>query len=292
MKTVFTCLLLSIFSLPVLTAQNTVESDATPTWIGFMTVFNLAGGFEFGSAWGFADIKSSEDMAANTLILQPNFNTYANALNGSASDRAYWINPATMKGNKTMLASTFVEPGASFNGVDLTFQGAIQSYTLDTAYSVEYFIKALDPNADFSDALGGAYAFDLPTSGTFSVTVPAAELAAGLLVQYGFTLTGLNGNPADEAALGNVTLGAFTTSVTPLNNLQAAVSVYPNPTNAILSIRTDVQVQSFVISSLLGQTVLTGNATTEVDVSRLAKGTYFITIYAEEGSKVMKFIKN
>lgn len=288
MKTIFTSLLLTIFSLPMLVGQNTVEVDADSDWIGFMNVFFLNGDYAFGSPWGFADLKSSVDMDANTLILQPNFNTYAD---NPGDD--FWIDPSTGEGNKTMAASTFVEPGAAFTGADFTFRGSLQSYTLDDSYTVTYFVKALDPDNDFSDALGGAYVFPLTNDlTTFSTTVPAAQLPAGLIIQYGFEVTGRNANPANEAALGSVILGDFTSSVNELNNLNAAVSLYPNPANEVLSIRTDVQVQSFEVTNLMGQQLIRGNATTNVDVSRLATGTYFITIRTNEGNKVMKFMKN
>lgn len=287
MKSVFTTLLFSLLAFPMLMGQNTVEANASANWIAFMNVFNLDGGYEFGSAWGLADVKSSVDMGANTLILQPNFNTYAN----NPGD-PYWIDPMTGEGAKNMFASTFVEPGPTFNGADLTFQSTVQSYTLDEAYDVKYFVKALDPDNNFADALGGAYIFDLPTSGTFSITVPGAELTTGLIIQYGFEVSGRNANPANEAALGSVVVGEFTSSVNDFNTLKAPVSIYPNPANGILSIQTDVQVQSFEITNLMGQQLIRGNATTNVDVSQLAAGTYFITIRAEEGNKVMKFMKN
>lgn len=287
MKITFTIIFLSIFSLPMIFAQNNIEVSGSDDWIGYMNVFNLSGGYEFGSAWGVPDLKSVPNPGANTLTLYPNFNTYAN---NPGDD--YWINPNTGKGNKTMEALTFVEPGATFNGQDLTFSGTVQSYTLDESYTVKYFIKALDPNADFADALGGAKVFDLPMSGAFSVSATAAEIPAGLLVQYGFSVTGLNANPAEEAALGNVVLGPGTLSVSEPNSLKMEMIIFPNPTVETLFIQSDAQVQSYRVSTLSGQTVQTGTATKEVDVKNLAAGTYLISVQAKEGNKVMKFVKN
>lgn len=287
MKKSFTIIALSLFSLPMIFAQNDIELSGSDAWIGYMNVFNLSGGYEFGSAWAVPDLKSTPSASANTLTLHPNFNTYAN----NPGD-AYWINLATGEGNKEMEALTFVEPGATFNGQDLTFSGTVQAYTLDDAYTVKYFIKALDPNADFADALGGAKIFDLPTSGEFSVSATAAELPAGLVIQYGFSVTGLNANPANEADLGSVVLGAGPSSVNDLNTLQIAMSVFPNPTVETLFIKSDAQVQSYQISTFLGQIVQRGSAAKEVDVKNLAAGTYFISVQAKEGNKVMKFIKS
>jgi len=289
MKTIITSIVLCLLSFPLLFAQNNVEFSAGYTWIGYMNVTDLpadGGGFQFGSAWAVGDLKSTLSTASNTLTLQPNFNTY------NASD-PFWTNPNTGAGNKNMEALTFVEPGASFNGVDLTFFGTVQAYTLDVAYTVKFFIKALDPANDYADVLGGAKVMDLPASGAFSVSATAAELPAGLVIQYGFSVTGVNANPADEAALGSVTIGASPVAVNELNELPGKISIYPNPTaNNRLSIRSESPVQSYQVSTLLGQSVLRGKATNEIDLSSLAAGTYLITVQLKEGEKMMKFIKH
>ena len=58
----------------------------------------------------------------------------------------------------------------------------------------------MNPATGFNDELNGAGIFDIPASGDFSVTIPAADLAPGLIVQCGFSVTGLNANPANEDA--------------------------------------------------------------------------------------------
>ncbi|WP_367391283.1 T9SS type A sorting domain-containing protein [Lewinella sp. LCG006] len=287
MKTVFTSIIFCLLSLPLLVGQNNVEFNASSNWIGYMNVFNLDGSYNFGSSWEVPALKSTLNTANNTLTLQPNFNTYAE----NAGD-AFWVNQTTGEGAKTMEALTFVEPGATFNGQDLTFSGTVQGYTLDDAYEVKFFIKALDPNNGYADALGGGKVFPLPASGDFSVSATAAELPAGLLIQYGFSVTGRNANPTNEAALGTVTIGVGPSSVNDLNTLQIAMSVFPNPATETLFIKSDAQVQSYQVSTLLGQTVMSGKASKEIDVRNLAAGTYFLTVYAEEGNKVMKFVKN
>ena len=186
-------------------AQNNISVDAADNWVGYMNVFDMTGNYQFGSGWGVSDLKTTLDLTANNITLQPNFNTYAD----NPGD-PYWQNGAI--GNKLMEASTYVEPGATFNGTDLTFSGEVVSNTLDAAlYTAKYFIKALDPAAGYSDVLGGSATFDLPLSGSFSVTVPAASLTSGLIVQYGFMVNGINANPADEAALGSVVVSSAST---------------------------------------------------------------------------------
>lgn len=185
--------------------QNNISANPSDNWVGYMNVFDMSGAYQFGSGWGVADLKTTLDLGANTITLQPNFNTY----DDNPGD-PYWQNGAL--GNKLMEASTYVEPGASFNGVDLTFSGEVSSNSIDPAlYNAKYFIKALDPAAGYSDALGGSATFDLPLSGSFSVTVPGTSLPAGLIIQYGFMINGINANPADEVALGSVVVTAATT---------------------------------------------------------------------------------
>ena len=202
MKSIFTSIILTLFSLPLLIGQNDVVFSANDNWVGFMNVFNLDGSYNFGSGWGVPDLKTVIDEGANTMTLQPNFNTYAD----NPMD-PFWVDQTTGEGAKTMEASTFVEPGETFNGNDLTFSGVVQENTLDGDYTAQYFIKALDPDNGFADALEGSKTFDLPDSGAFSVSATGAELAPGLVIQYGFVIMGRNANPDNEAALGSVVIG-------------------------------------------------------------------------------------
>lgn len=179
-------------------SQNNISVNTTYNWLGYINVFDLANNYQFGSSWAIQDLKTEIDLASNTITLKPNFNTYSD----NPGD-PFWQNGNT--GAKLLEASSYVEPGASFNGNDLTFSGSVVSNTLNTSlYSAKYFIKALDPNNGYVDALGGSAIFDLPLSGAFSVSVPAGSLTAGLVVQYGFVVFGLNANPVDESALGSV----------------------------------------------------------------------------------------
>ena len=184
-------------------ASNMVTSDPSSNWVGYMNVFELpenGGAYQFGGPWGLPDLKTTLNTGSNSITLQPNFNTY----NDNQTD-GYWVNQTTLEGNKFMEANTFVEPGAGFNDQGLIFTGNVTSFTLDTAqYDAKCFIKALDPNAGYADAFGGSKTFDLPMSGSFSVSATAAELPAGLIIQYGFMVTGRNANPADELTLGSV----------------------------------------------------------------------------------------
>ena len=196
-------LVLSLFVFNFTTAQNSVEASPSDNWVGYMNVFGLDGGFQWGSGWGVADLVTIADADTGTITLQPN----VNGCDDNPGD-AYWE-----EGSLIMEASTYVEPGATFNGVDLTFSGVVSSNTLTDAHTATVFIKALDPAAGYSDALAGASTMELPASGEFSVSATAEQLAAGLIVQYGFAVNGINVCTASETDYGSVVVGNPVVSV-------------------------------------------------------------------------------
>ena len=192
-------------------AQTTVTVNGAANWLGYANVFQTNGTtFAFGSSWALPDLKTTLTASTNTLKLQPNFNGYANAT--SAADLAYWTNGAGL-GNKIFEGNTYVE-NASLAGQIVTFTGNVTNHNLATGYTAVAFIKGLNPangySTDFSVTL------PLTTTGAFSLSTVTA-IPAGLLVQYGFTVRGLNGNPANETALGNVTVVGTSAPATPVN---------------------------------------------------------------------------
>ena len=133
-------------------AMNDVLFDAYDSWVGYINVFELpsnGNAYQFGYPTGLGDLKSTLDSSINQLILQPNFSTHANN-----STDPYWVNQTTGEGNKEIEASTYVEPGATYNGENLQFSGYVISNSLDSNYTASFFIKALDPNNNYQDALG------------------------------------------------------------------------------------------------------------------------------------------
>lgn len=189
----------------------TLEVDPSENWVGYMNVFNNAGGatgsqggYLFGNGWALSDLRST--FAPSTLTLAPNFNTYVNSLNGTDADRAYWTDStdggvtAGPLGNKWMEANTFVEDSALI-GSNVTFQGNLDSFNLlSPNYTAVAFIKALDPNAGYATVINQFSV--LSAAGPFSVSADLTS-ATGLIIQYGFTVTGLNANPADAGVFGS-----------------------------------------------------------------------------------------
>ena len=65
------------------------------------------------------------------------------------------------------------------------------------------------------------------------------------------------------------------------------LSVYPNPVSEVLNFEADDTNVNYQIINLLGQTVLRGVASTQINVSALPQGTYFLKV----GTEQVKFIK-
>ena len=270
------------------TSSITINFDAADNWLGFVNVFNSpadGGTYVFGSSWAVADLKSVPDTVINSLTLQPNFSTYADNPND-----AFWVDSVNQVGNKQLEASTFVESDSSFNGQDLTFTGSVAAHTLDSNYMAKCFIKALDPNNGYQDVFAGAKTFDIPLTGTFVVSATAGELAAGLIVQYGFMIIGRNANPANEAALGSVVIGNIATSVTPLSN-RTEIVVFPNPADQLLHIQSAINFNNYRIFSTLGQVVKVGAYNTSIDISSLPSGTYHLECLSKDKRAIQTFIR-
>jgi hypothetical protein len=195
MKNLLSVLCLSLLAFASNGKAVTLVGNETLT--GYANVYNLTSGAKgtvqaFESGWGVADIKST--YSGGLLTLQPNFNTYANSLAGNDADRAFWTNGAG-GGNKWFEGSTFVQ-NASFGGGGLTFEFAVNSYTLNSNYSVTAFVKSFDVGWGWN----GMGTTAITGTGNYAVSFAAT---AGI-VQYGFMVAGVNANPTQESALGSV----------------------------------------------------------------------------------------
>jgi len=184
-----------------------VTIDGSETWSGYMNVFQLTsgggkGGYVFGSGWGLGDVKST--VAGNSLTLEPNFNCYVNNVNGADADKAFWTDGAG-GGNKWMEGNTFVEKGPGVLSGTFTFTGNVDSYSLASGYSLIAFIKGLNPNNGYSADIFQQVAIGSGTS-SFSVSADLTG-ASGLIMQYGFTVSGKNANPA-QSGLGSAVISA------------------------------------------------------------------------------------
>ena len=205
MKHIYFFLTIILFSGLTSTAQTTETLDPSANWAGYMNVFEnnsgAKGGYLFGQDWGVDALKTTITQAGDAtyadgaIALQPNFNAY------NATD-SYWSDGAG-GGNKFLEASTLFNYAAAgtYTGGSLTFNGNVVSNTIDSGYTVVAYIKTLDPGAGYATVINESAV--LGASGT-SFTVTAEGIDQAHIVQIGFTVSGLNANPANESTLGSV----------------------------------------------------------------------------------------
>ncbi|PWU14025.1 MAG: hypothetical protein C5B50_18025 [Verrucomicrobia bacterium] len=177
----------------VLAQTTNVYVDPSKTWIGYMNVFDLNMNYQFGSAWGTADLRAYMT-PGGVVTLAPNTNVY------NPSD-AYWVNPDG-SGAKNMDANFYVQDD-TLAGQTITFSGYLWTNSLVTPYltNVTAFIK--DFNGSYQ--LLGITTTNLTNNGSFSITLPTG---AGDHIQYGFEMLGPDANPATAASLGTVLLAS------------------------------------------------------------------------------------
>ena len=196
---------LAVIGCAVLCAAGRVNADTTVTvdpgapWIGFMNVFNLpsaGGAYQFGSAWGTADLVAT--FSGPVLTLAPN----------TIGDPApYWYTPSGMPGatgNKIMDASMYVEPATgSLAGQLVTFTGSVLSNTLLPSHTSVAFIKDFAP--DYSSSVSVTAPL---TPGVFNISL-AANPDPLRHVQYGFETIGPDVWITDVGPYGSVQVTAI-----------------------------------------------------------------------------------
>jgi hypothetical protein len=276
-------MILAVFGMTLSgVSQNTVTVDVNAQWVGYANIFDPAtGGYLFGETWGLSDIKSVVDVSGMSVTLQPNFNTY-----GDGTD-PYWVDQGTGEGAKIFEGNSYIED-SSLAGSELTFTGFVDSNTLDAAYTSLAFIKVF--NANFTELK--IETVELVAGQPFEVNYTNVE-APDTTVQYGFQVTGLNANPADEAALGSVVVMPASLNVDSFDAVSLSVS--PNPSDVAWTIRgANSDIVSVNLVDVLGKTVASyqaQGASVSINNQGLSKGVYFAQVQTSIGSKTIKLLK-
>lgn len=114
-------------------------------------------------------------------------------------------------------------------------------------------------------------------------------------VQYGENSAEVNTVKAAWCAVGVAEPDSEICTTLAVQDLNAnPFSVYPNPVVDILNVKTGKSTQNltYKIHNLAGQLILQGNLKDDkINVSILPKGTYVLTLNADEGNQTIKFIK-
>ncbi len=95
-----------------------------------------------------------------------------------------------------------------------------------------------------------------------------------------------------ETNIANTTFQALNTPGFEIDN---SISVYPNPTNSIVTIKCNNSIQSVQLYDVQGrllQTQIINNQSTTVDLSQQSNGIYFVKVVSDQGIKVEKVVKN
>ena len=264
---------------------NSVTVATSQSWNGYVNAFNVSdNGYAFGFPYGAADLRATA--TATSMTLEPNILIWtAEATNADWFDQG----AATQTATKYIEASSYIEDN-TLAGSDLTFTGNVSVSDLGSEYTVVAFVKALDPNAGYATVVNNTA--DISSTGDFTASATAAELAAGYIIQYGFAVTGPLADPADTT-LGSVVIGEATAGVD--DNSFVNVSVYPNPSNSNWNFRTgNTVITSVEVFNLLGKRVVSqNNNSTELSISTqgLSSGIYIARITTEQGVKSVKLIR-
>ena len=264
---------------------NSVTVATSQSWNGYVNAFNVSdNGYAFGFPYGAADLRATA--TATSMTLEPNILIWtAEAANADWFDQG----AANQTATKYIEASSYIEDN-TLAGSDLTFTGNVSVSDLGSEYTVVAFVKALDPNAGYATVVNNTA--DISSTGDFTASATAAELAAGYIIQYGFSVTGPLADPADTT-LGSVVIGEATAGVD--DNSFVNVSVYPNPSNSNWNFRTgNTVITSVEVFNLLGKRVVSqNNNSTELSISTqgLSSGIYIARITTEQGVKSVKLIR-
>ncbi len=195
----------AVFAPAAVAATTVGVDDSSGPWLGFMNVFDLGGGYQFGSPWGVPDLVAEFDDSSQELRLAPN---------SIGDPDPYWYTPSGgpgAAGNKIMDANLYQEYTDVFNGQTLTFEGTILSNSFTSAHTATAFIK------DFAPDYSSFNISTVPlTPGAFSVSL-ATDPGAGRHVQFGFEIIGVN---------------VWITDVAPFG--EAIISTIPEPTSLLL----------------------------------------------------------
>ena len=264
---------------------NSVTVATSQAWNAYVNAFNVSdNGYAFGFPYTVSDLRATP--TATSMTLEPNIAIWtAEAANSAWFDQG----AATQTALLYIEASSYIEDN-TLAGSDLTFTGNVSVSDLGSEYTVVAFVKALDPNSGYATVVNNTA--DISSTGDFTASATAAELASGYVIQYGFAVTGPLADPADTT-LGSVVIGEATAGVD--DNSFVNVSVYPNPSNSNWNFRTgNTVITSVEVFNLLGKRVVSqNNNSTEIAISTqgLTSGIYIARITTEQGVKSVKLIR-
>ncbi|WP_116789312.1 T9SS type A sorting domain-containing protein [Flavobacterium psychrotrophum] len=262
--------------------ETEVQVDTASTLIAYANFFQLDGTtYIGGKEYGVSDLKTVLNTGDNTIDLHPNFYEYANEVATNPTGTV-WHNGEV--GTRVFEGNTYVQDD-NLAGTAFTYKGHTISNTLAAGYTGIAFIKIFDAN------FGNLQMTTAPLVAGEDFSISATP-AAGSHVQYGYSVTGRNANPNQEAALGFARVGRATASVAPV--VKKAIAVYPNPASNVLNITAEDVVTKVQVYNMLGQQVINitpNNTTATLSISDLKSGVYMVNTTANGKTGTTRFIK-
>lgn len=130
-------------------------------------------------------------------------------------------------------------------------------------------------------------------------TTSRSEVEAVALGNNSFTIAATNGvfgDPCDGTQKRLAVVASYAVLATTTFSISSKISMYPNPAQNIVTISyKSFSSASLEIMDSVGRLISTNKlneATTEIDINNLSKGTYFFKITSDEGVGVNRIIKN
>ena len=147
-----------------------------------------------------------------------------------------------------------------------------------------------------SNGNGGVMRDILPTDTTYTISPPTATKAS-ITVKYpkrdqnGFAYRVILSNSCGNTKASDGT-GLIVNFPLAVNELDAKVRVYPNPTNSIINIDLPVTNFKITLTDSKGSVVLRVDNKTQISVKDLPTGLYFMHIKTDDGETTKKIVKN
>lgn len=158
------------------------------------------------------------------------------------------------------------------------------SYTRITGNIVEFVFQGINLSAAQGNPPVGGHGdvlFKIKTKDNLSTNDTVLQ-RAGIYFDYNFPVE-TNDAETTFAELSN-----------PIFEFDNSVKIYPNPTNSIINIDSEFNIESIQLYDVQGrilETILESASSSKLDISSKSKGIYFLRIKTEKGSKVEKIVK-
>jgi hypothetical protein len=162
----------------------------------------------------------------------------------------------------------------------------INLYQVDTVGAIAYCMCYFDLSGTITNLLPGYYEVDV-----FSVGDATSANDTTFWGSTSFTILSGDGMPQ---LLANTQSDCYDPTSVKEPELNTLIKLFPNPADEFIYIESDYDELQFQIMDILGKVVIMQESyenKTEIDLSEIQSGIYFITINSSENKIIKKFIK-